>query len=47
MSLIKLEIAVDYPIQWEFGRVFRDLIQNFYDSLMPEEFAKNSHIELN
>lgn len=41
MSLIKLEIAVDYPIQWEFCRVFRDLIQNFYDSLVPEEFAKN------
>lgn len=41
MSLIKLEIATDYPIQWEFCRVFRDLIQNFYDSLMPEEFEKN------
>lgn len=24
MSLIKLEIAVDYPIEWEFYRVFRD-----------------------
>lgn len=41
MSLIKLEIAVDYPIQWEFSRVFRDLVQNFYDSLLPEEFAEN------
>lgn len=41
MSLIKLEIATDYPIQWEFCRVFRDLIQNFYDSLIPEEFEKN------
>lgn len=40
MSLIKLEIAADYPIEWDFCRVFRDLIQNFYDSLMPEEFGK-------
>lgn len=40
MSLIKLEIAVDYPIQWEFCRVFRDLIQNFYDSLMAKAFGK-------
>lgn len=41
MSLIKLEIATDYPIQWEFCRVFRDLIQNFYDSLRSEDFEKN------
>lgn len=40
MSLIKLEIAIDYPIQWEFCRVFRDLIQNFFDSLAPETFEK-------
>lgn len=38
MALIKLEIAIDYPIQWEFNRVFRDLIQNFYDSILSEEF---------
>lgn len=41
MSLIKLEIAIDYPIAWDFCRVFRDLIQNFYDSLTPEKF--NTH----
>lgn len=40
MALIKLEIAIDYPIQWEFNRVFRDLIQNFYDSLSSEDFSK-------
>ena len=48
MSLIKLEVAMDYPIQWEFSRVFRDLIQNFYDSLTPEEFSQKFryHFEL-
>lgn len=41
MSLIKLEIAVDYPIAWNFNCVFRDLIQNFYDSLTPEKFSRD------
>lgn len=40
MSLIKLGIAMDYPVEWEFGRILRDLIQNFYDSIGWENFAK-------
>lgn len=45
MSLIKLEIAIDYPIQWEFSRVYRDLIQNFYDSVGPEHFHEEFQYE--
>lgn len=41
MGLIKLEIALDYPINWEFCRIFRDLIQNFYDSLGADSFYEN------
>ena len=41
MSLIKLEIAIDYPIEWKFNKVFRDLIQNFYDSLKADKFGKS------
>lgn len=43
MGLIKLEIALDYPINWEFNRVFRDLIQNFYDSLGADDFYGKFH----
>ena len=32
-KLIKLEIAMDYQVNWEFERILRDLIQNFYDSI--------------
>ena len=40
MSLIKLGIAMDYPVEWDFERILRDLIQNFYDSIGCENFAK-------
>ena len=35
-KLIRLGIALDYPVQWKFERVLRDLIQNFYDSIGPD-----------
>lgn len=38
MSLIPLNIALDYPINWEFERILRDLIQNFYDSIGADRF---------
>lgn len=43
MSLIKLGIAMDYPVEWDFERILRDLIQNFYDSIGYENFAKEFH----
>ena len=40
VSLIPLNIAMDYPINWDLKRVLRDLIQNFYDSIGYEKFDK-------
>ena len=37
---IPLDIALDYPIGWSFRIVLRDLIQNFYDTLGPDEFGE-------
>ena len=42
-KLIRLGIALDYPVQWKFERVLRDLIQNFYDSIGPDRFGKAFH----
>ena len=36
---ITLEIAVDYPIKWDFKKILRDFIQNFYDALGPDRFG--------
>lgn len=38
VSLVPLNIATDYPINWEFKRILRDLIQNFYDAIGYEKF---------
>lgn len=40
-ELIKMEIALDYPVLWSFERVLRDLIQNFYDSIGMEKFGED------
>ena len=39
-ELIKLGIAIDYPIDWDIEMVMRDLIQNFYDAIGSERFNK-------
>ena len=39
-KLLKLGIAADYPVNWNFERILRDLIQNFYDSIGCERFQK-------
>ena len=31
--LVPLDLVMDYPVNWEFWRILRDLIQNFYDSI--------------
>ena len=38
---IPLELAVDYPIKWDFKRVLRDFIQNFYDAIGPDKFGSD------
>ena len=39
-ELIKLDMAMDYPVNWGFDRIIRDLVQNFYDSIGSDNFAK-------
>ena len=36
---IPLELVADYPIKWDFKKVLRDFIQNFYDALGPDKFG--------
>lgn len=40
MRVIPLNIAMDYPINWDFKRILRDLIQNFYDAIGYEQFGE-------
>ena len=40
MRIIPLNIAIDYPIKWEFKRILRDLIQNFFDAIGYERFGE-------
>ena len=39
--LVPLDLVMDYPVEWEFWRVLRDLIQNFYDSIGYKQFHRN------
>ncbi len=43
-KLIKLGIAMDYAVNWEFERILRDLIQNFYDSIGWKNFYKEFYL---
>lgn len=43
MSIIPLDIAIEYPVDWNLKRILRDLIQNFYDSIGYEHFAEEFH----
>ena len=43
--MIKLEIAMDYAVDWKFDRILRDLIQNFYDSIGWKNFFKEFHMD--
>ena len=42
-TIIKLNIAFDYPVCWGMQRIMRDFIQNFYDNSGRESF--NSDVE--
>lgn len=39
-QFIPLDVVLDYPVNWAFWKVLRDLIQNFYDSIGYEHFHK-------
>lgn len=43
-KLIHLGIAMDYAVEWDFDRILRDLVQNFYDSIGWRDFEKDFHI---
>lgn len=43
---IPLEIAVDYPIGWNFKKALRDFVQNFYDSVGTSNFYKEVIYEI-
>lgn len=45
MPIIKLGIALDYPVKWEKKRILRDLIQNFYDAIGAENFEECFHLD--
>ena len=38
--IIPLNIVREYPVNWDFPRVLRDLIQNFYDEIGYENFDR-------
>ncbi len=40
MKLLKLGIALDYAVNWNFERILRDLIQNFFDSIGYQTFEQ-------
>ena len=37
---INLGIALDYPVNWDFEMILRDLIQNYYDEVDYHQFGK-------
>lgn len=44
-TLIPLEIALSYAVEWDFDRIVRDLVQNFYDSIGADRFSADFHME--
>lgn len=42
---IPLELVADYPIKWDFQKVLRDFIQNFYDALGPDKFGSEFYYD--
>ncbi len=40
-----MEISLDYPAKWDFARILRDLIQNFYDSIGWKTFGREFDIK--
>ena len=42
--LIPLEISMTYPVSWSQENVARDFVQNFYDSIGPQNFNKDFQV---
>lgn len=38
--IIPLNIVREYPVDWDFPKILRDLVQNFYDEIGYENFAR-------
>lgn len=38
--IIPINIVREYPVDWNFQQILRDLIQNFYDEIGYENFFK-------
>ena len=38
--IVPLNIIRGYPVDWDFSKILRDLVQNFYDEICYENFAK-------
>lgn len=40
MTIEKLNLVLSYPVKWTAYSVLRDFVQNFFDSIGPENFGK-------
>ncbi len=45
-SFVPLEISLDYPVNWKFDRIIRDLVQNFYDAIGRNDFGNKFIYEI-
>ena len=43
--IIPINIVREYPVDWNFQQILRDLIQNFYDEIGYENFFKEFQYE--
>ena len=39
--MYKLNLVMSYPIKWNLYKVFRDYVQNFFDSVGSDSFHKS------
>lgn len=43
--IIPINIVREYPVDWNFQQILRDLVQNFYDEIGYENFSKEFQYE--
>ena len=43
--MYKLNLVMSYPIKWNLYKVFRDYVQNFFDSVGSDSFHKSFHYQ--
>lgn len=44
-NIINLNLIMSYPVKWDLFKVFRDFIQNFYDSVSYKDFQERFFYE--